>query len=227
MANICCDDVYFYSESHPEYLTALWEDLETSIVFCRNEDLAWIGNLFRLKNISTDGISLRGTVIYMAGTTAADFNVLASGLLPGTTYYYAAYLDLGAGVVYGETKSFTTPDKAFDVDNDLVDLGLSTKWARCNLGASKETELGGLFGFGDLTGYNTSIDVDNYANADIYRTANDVANKVCGGKVTMPTIDEFEELFRCCKVEWTETDGVSGYRFTGPNGNSIDRKSVV
>ena len=65
MANICCDDVYFYSESHPEYLTALWEDLETSIVFCRNEDLAWIGNLFRLKNISTDGISLRGTVIYM------------------------------------------------------------------------------------------------------------------------------------------------------------------
>ena len=65
MANICCYDVYFYSESHPEYLTALWEDLETSIIFCRNEDLAWIGNLFRLKNISTDGISLRGTVIYM------------------------------------------------------------------------------------------------------------------------------------------------------------------
>ena len=65
MANICCDDVYFYSESNPEHLTALWEDLETSIIFCRNEDLAWIGNLFRLKNISTDGISLRGTVIYM------------------------------------------------------------------------------------------------------------------------------------------------------------------
>ena len=65
MANICCDDVYFYSESNPEHLTALWEDLETSIIFCRNEDLAWIGNVFRLKNISTDGISLRGTVIYM------------------------------------------------------------------------------------------------------------------------------------------------------------------
>ena len=81
MANICCDDVYFYSESNPEHLTALWEDLETSIVFCRNEDLAWIGNLFRLKNISTDGISLRGTVIYMErnddnillGTSAAWF----------------------------------------------------------------------------------------------------------------------------------------------------------
>ena len=65
MANICCDDVYFYSQSNPEYLDALWEDLETSIVFCSNEDLAWIGNLFELKKISAEGISLRGTVICM------------------------------------------------------------------------------------------------------------------------------------------------------------------
>ena len=65
MSNICCDDVYFYSRSNPEYLAALWEDLETSIAFCRNEDLAWIGNLFELKDIPTEGISIRGTVIYM------------------------------------------------------------------------------------------------------------------------------------------------------------------
>ncbi len=65
MSNICCDDVYFYSQSNPEYLAALWEDLETSIAFCRNEDLAGIGNLFELKGIPTEGISIRGTVIYM------------------------------------------------------------------------------------------------------------------------------------------------------------------
>ncbi|MEY8482583.1 hypothetical protein AALD74_12120 [Lachnospiraceae bacterium 48-21] len=65
MANICCDDVYFYSESNPENLNALWEDLEKSIIFCQNEDLAWIGNLFQTKDICTEGISLRGTVIYM------------------------------------------------------------------------------------------------------------------------------------------------------------------
>ena len=65
MSNICCDDVYYYSQSNPEHLAALWEDLETSIVFCRNEELAWIGNLFELKDIPTEGISLRGTVIYM------------------------------------------------------------------------------------------------------------------------------------------------------------------
>ncbi|MDE5948426.1 MAG: lipocalin family protein [Prevotella sp.] len=159
--------------------------------------------------------------VRIAGTTAADYNVTASGLLPSTTYYYAAYLDLGVGVVYGETRSFTTASRDFDVNQEFVDLGLSTKWARCNLGASSETETGGLFGFGDMTGYNTSIDIANYASGDIYRTASDVANRVYGGKATMPTIAEFEELFRCCRVEWAETDGVAGYRFTGPNGNSI------
>ena len=49
MANICCDDVYFHSQSNPEHLAALWEDLETSIIFCHNEDLAGIGNLFEMK----------------------------------------------------------------------------------------------------------------------------------------------------------------------------------
>lgn len=159
--------------------------------------------------------------VRVKGTTADGYDVTASGLLPATTYYYAAYLDLGAGVVYGETRSFTTASREFDVNQEFVDLGLSTKWARCNLGASSETEAGGLFGFGDMTGYNTSIDIARYASGDIYRTASDVANRVYGGKATMPTIGEFEELFRCCRVEWAETDGVVGYRFTGPNGNSI------
>ena len=41
------------------------------------------------------------------------------------------------------------------------------------------------------------------------------------GKVTMPTIAEFEELFALCTREWVEVEGVAGYKFTGPNGNSI------
>lgn len=155
------------------------------------------------------------------GTTEADFRVEAKGFLPATTYYYTAYLDLGAGVVYGETRQFITPDQTFDVNTDMVDLGLSTKWAKCNLGASTETEAGALLGFGDITGFNTGIMLEEYAKRNIYRTALDVANRVWNGRATMPTIDEYEELFRCCKVEWQEMDGVAGYRFTGPNGNSI------
>lgn len=170
---------------------------------------------------------VEGTEIVRAGVRIAtdpkgSYTVNVEGLLPNTTYYYVAYLDLGAGVVYGEEKSFTTTnDHVFDLDNDLVDLGLSTKWAKYNVGATSETEIGGLFGFGDMIGFNTSIDPANFASADIYKTANDLVFNVFEGKATMPTIAEFEELFALCTREWTEVEGVAGYKFTGPNGNSI------
>ena len=165
--------------------------------------------------------NVRAGVRIMASGINDNYEIKAEGLLPNTTYHYTAYLDLGNGTVYGEERSFTTPEAEFNPDEDLVDLGLSTKWAKYNVGATKATELGGLFGFGDMTGFQTTLDLDNYASADIYKTDRDVANKVYGSWVTMPTIDEFEELFAECKKEWVEEDGVAGYKFTGPNGNSI------
>ena len=161
---------------------------------------------------------IEGTENVRAGVRIAtvpkeSYTVDVEGLLANTTYYYVAYLDLGAGMVYGEEKSFTTTGHTFDLDNDLVDLGLSTKWAKYNLGATSETEIGGLFGFGDKTGFNTSIDPASYASADIYKTANDLAYKAFEGKVTMPTIAEFEELFALCTREWVEVEGVAGYKF--------------
>lgn len=165
--------------------------------------------------------NVRAGVRIMASGINDNYEIKAEGLLPNTTYHYTAYLDLGNGTVYGEERSFTTPEAEFNPDEDLVDLGLSTKWAKYNVGATKATELGGLFGFGDMTGFQTSITLEDYASADIYKTDRDVANKVYGSWVTMPTIDEFEELFAECKKEWVEEDGVAGYKFTGPNGNSI------
>lgn len=152
-----------------------------------------------------------------------NYEIKAEGLLPNTTYHYTAYLDLGNGTVYGEDRTFTTAPADFNPDTDLVDLGLSTKWAKYNVGATDEKQLGGLFGFGDMTGFQTSINLEDYASADIYKTDRDVANKVYGSWVTMPTIDEFEELFTECKKEWVEDtkNHVAGYKFTGPNGNSI------
>lgn len=187
------------------------------------------GQISNLPNDVESGIVISGVAgdervragVRIPGALSSDFEVEALGLVPATTYYYAAYVDLGLGVVYGDTKEFTTPAKEFDVDNDLVDLGLSTKWAKCNIGASSETELGALVGFGDITGYNTSINPEDYASGNIYKTTQDIANRVSGGACTIPTIAEYEELFRCCKVEWMEKEGVAGYQFTGPNGNSI------
>lgn len=62
MANICSDDVYFYSDNNPEGLQHLWEDLEASID--RNPIRSFIGSLFEYKKIPTDGVCLRGMVTY-------------------------------------------------------------------------------------------------------------------------------------------------------------------
>ena len=164
--------------------------------------------------------TVRAGLAVTSGEAASTFSQLKQGLLPGKTYYYAAYLDLGAGTVYGDVKSFTTQSHALDVDVDFVDLGLSTKWCKFNVGATKEGELGGLFGFGDVTGTNNSVDAGDYAQTDIYRTGLDLANTTYQ-QTTIPSAAEFAELFQSCSYVWTEKDGVSGLEFTGPNGNTL------
>lgn len=172
--------------------------------------------------VSSDVEAVRGGLVVASKEAFSnDMSMTISGLLPNVTYYYAGYLDLGSGIIYGEVKEFTTSEYNFDLDNDLVDLGLSVRWARFNVGAKNETDLGGLFGFGDLTGVSNSIDPVDYASANIYKTTQDVVYKATGGKATLPTAEEFEELFSLCTSEWIEQDGVMGYKFTGPNGNSI------
>lgn len=165
--------------------------------------------------------TVRAGLVVANKTLTSDFSIERSGLLPNTTYYYAAYLNLGSGIVYGDVKSFTTATYDFDLDNDLVDLGLSVKWARFNVGAKSETDKGGLFGFGDLSGCSNSIDPVDYASADTYRSASDIVYAAYQGKATLPTAADYEELFSLCKSEWTEVEGVAGYKLTGPNGNSI------
>lgn len=167
-----------------------------------------------------DTEAVRAGLIVKAGKEPS-FTVEYAGLAPATTYYYAGYADLGSGVVYGDVASFTTAPITVDLDNDMVDLGLSVKWARRNVGARTDSELGGLFGYGEISGVSTSISTADYTSGDIYRTASDVANKAWNGKVTLPTAADFEELFTMCSKEWTEVDGVQGYKLTGPNGNSI------
>lgn len=162
-----------------------------------------------------------GLIVPAADGATADFAIEYAGLAPATNYYYAAYANLGSCIVYGEVQPLTTAVFDFDVDEDLVDLGLSVKWAKFNLGAPTESAYGGRFGYGDLTGVNNSIKTADYANTTIYQTPSDMANHAWGGKVTLPGANDFEELFNRCTKEWTQENGVNGYRFTGPNGNSI------
>jgi len=165
--------------------------------------------------------AVRAGLRLTAETLTDSYTLTMKGLMPATVYYYAAFLDLGSGVVYGDVKSFTTSANEIDANEEFVDLGLSVKWGKRNVGAVNVSDMGGHFGFGDMTGINPSIDPADYASTDTYKTTSDVAYQATGGKAMLPTAEQFEEMFRLCKIEFTEMDGVSGYQVTGVNGNSI------
>ena len=107
-----------------------------------------------------------------------------------------------------------------------VDLGLSVKWATCNVGASKPEEYGDYYAWGE-TETKFYYDKDNCETwgkeiDNIGGTARDVAHVKWGGTWRMPTKVEIEELINNCDYEWTEQNGVEGGRFTSKkNGKSI------
>lgn len=151
-----------------------------------------------------------------------NFSTTVKSLLPGTTYYYAAYTKVGDGFILGNIQSFTTASQVME----YVDLGLSVLWAKNNLGAEKETESGLLLGYGDQSFYNRSTSNDDYTPWDIAGTDDDVlASLDIDGdakmKSKMPTIDQIEELISKTTQEGVTVDGVDGIRFTAQNGNSI------
>ena len=123
-----------------------------------------------------------------------------------------------------------------------VDLGLPSglKWAKFNIGANAPEEHGGYFAWGETTEKNvyswgwylckesecgTWADpfIKNYQSAGTYilGPAYDAAHIQWVGRWRMPTEDDFKELKENCSCEKTTVNGVSGYRYTGWNGNSI------
>ena len=109
--------------------------------------------------------------------------------------------------------------------HEYVDLGLSVRWATCNIGADSPEEYGNYYAWGE-TKTKSSYDKDNCETYgknidDIGGTSRDVAHVRWGSPWRMPTLEEFEELLKKCDWKWTTLDGVSGYRVTGKNGKSI------
>ena len=52
-------------------------------------------------------------------------------------------------------------------------------------------------------------------------TDNDAATAMLGSAWRIPTRENFAELYDNCNKQYITQNGVTGYRFTGPNGNSI------
>ena len=110
--------------------------------------------------------------------------------------------------------------------HEYVDLGLSVKWATCNVGASSPEEFGDYYAWGETKTKSTYYS-DNYAIArkswpEISGNVQyDAAAANWGGTWRMPTRKELEELKNKCTWVWTTQNGVKGYKVKGPNGNSI------
>lgn len=108
-----------------------------------------------------------------------------------------------------------------------VDLGISVKWANCNLGAKSPDEQGGFFSWGELNSkhYYTEENSLTYMKrlGDISGDVNyDAARYHWRGEWRIPTKYEIEELINKCTWEQViSANGVYGFLITGPNGNNI------
>ena len=122
-----------------------------------------------------------------------------------------------------------------------VDLGLPSglKWAKFNVGANAPEEHGGYFAWGETDEKNvyswgwylcnqnqcgTSADPFIKSTSVGWYTlgkSNDVAHAKWGGDWRMPTRDDLLELKENCTRERTTINGVTGYKYTSWNGNSI------
>ena len=127
-------------------------------------------------------------------------------------------------------------------NHEYVDLGLSVKWATCNVGATKPEEYGDYFAWGETepkdyydwstykwcngsydtqTKYCTNSSYGTVDNKTVLDKEDDAAAVNWGGNWRMPTDAEMTELRNNCTWTWTTQNGVKGYQVTGPNGNSI------
>ena len=108
--------------------------------------------------------------------------------------------------------------------HEYVDLGLSVKWATCNVGAIKPEDYGNHYAWGEtsfMAGNNFDSIYENMSDID-GKPQYDVARKEWGGSWRIPKIAEFQELIDSCNWQWTRQNGINGYKITSKkNGNSI------
>ena len=130
--------------------------------------------------------------------------------------------------------------------HEWVDLGLSVKWATCNVGASNPEGYGDYFAWGETSpksnytwatlkyhieggeenakfskyvASNKYGQVDNKTRLDL---SDDAARVNWGGSWRMPTIAEFQELIDNCTLTSTTMNGKEGYKLVSKrNGNSM------
>lgn len=116
----------------------------------------------------------------------------------------------------------TQPDRV-----EAVDLGLSVRWASCNIGAQRPSDAGAYFAWAEteekeVYDWSTYVDADcTQHRSSICGTLSDAAYVAWGGQWRLPSLKEMQELCDRCTWQWATQDGVPGCMVTGPSGASI------
>lgn len=144
----------------------------------------------------------------------------------------------GASTVFSTVSNADIYLMSFDLitpgnipDNIAVDLGLSVKWSKMNMGADHPSVnfVGSYYAWGDTTDRGQWGGLDKYwpenramPTKPISGTDIDFARRRWGGMWRLPTQEEWRELIDRCDWKYRNAgDGAAGYVVTGPNGNII------
>lgn len=224
--------------SEVSYITAV---LQGSLSVTSIEQLSkdvWF--LYSETATTVDALRTDGTKV-SSSLSGESFAASLTDLVLGTDYYYVACAKVYDRTIYGAVKSFTTKT----LPAGAVDMGLSVKWASCNIGASKPEDYGDYYAWGEtttkstynwstytlcggsenaMTKYCTKSSYGTVDNKTVLDPEDDVAHVKLGGKWRMPTDAEWTELrdTNNCDWAWTTINGVNGRLVTSKKtGNSI------
>lgn len=192
--------------------------------------------------VKQDNKQIQSEVVYSSSNNSvATVNGLGcvSAIAPGTCVIKAE-----SGKAFAECTVHVTSVQS---KPQMVDLGLSVKWASFNLGADNPEDVGYYIAWGEtesktiydnytykfITGTNFNL-VYKYCDNSawgipdykmILETEDDAATAIWGSGWRIPSRAEMDELIKKCTWTWTEINGMSGYivasKVEGYNGNYI------
>ena len=230
-------------EAQYEYNIIQWNEIEALGAVFLPAGGTRVGD-FQLTNYQNWGSYWTSTTESYDCNWAYHVSVSSYSIILNYSTHILRFAGKSVRLVKDLTNSETNPDNT-ENGYEYVDLGLTVKWATCNVGANAPEEYGDYFAWGevepkekytwenykwcqgnDMTltkyckneeyGYNGFTDYENTLYAE-----DDVAKVKWGGAWRMPTDKELEELIYNCTWIQTNQHGVEGYKVIGYNGNNI------
>ena len=120
--------------------------------------------------------------------------------LPTGKYKYKTYMKANGKTQYSTKEYSFELQKGLCPDDNhphMIDLGMSVKWACCNIGASKPEEIGQLFSKNDIM------------------SSNDQASVNWGNTWRIPTYDDWDKIIFTRYQKYVSYNGVEGYLISG------------